>query len=57
MMRITNFGVFNAVPGGTGRAKYLATFVAPAWRAQSGPGAFGVHCASGSQVCVVKVVI
>lgn len=55
-MRIANLGVFNVVPGGTGRAKFIGTFVAPSTMAQSGPGAFGVHCAAGTQICVVKLV-
>lgn len=55
-MLIANFGVFNVVPGPTGTGKYLGTFVAPATLATSGPGAFGVHCATGAQVCVIKLV-
>lgn len=55
-MLIANFAIFNVVPGPTGTAKYLGTFVAPSALADSGPGAFGVHCETGSQVCVVKLV-
>ena len=55
-MFIANFAIFNVVPGPNGTGKYLGTFVAPASLAESGPGAFGVHCATGSQVCVIKLV-
>ncbi len=55
-MRIADLGVFNVVPGPTGTGKFLGTFVAPSTIAQSGAGAFGVHCAAGTQICVVKLV-
>ncbi|GAC1305276.1 MAG: hypothetical protein NVSMB16_00730 [Acidimicrobiales bacterium] len=55
-MVIANLGVFNVVPGPTGTGKFLGTFVVPSTIAQSGPGAFGVHCATGTQICVVKLV-
>jgi hypothetical protein len=59
-MHVVAFGIFLVAPvtssgGGLAGTKFVGTFLAPANLALLGQGAFGVHCAAGTQVCTVKL--
>ncbi|GAC1592961.1 MAG: hypothetical protein NVS3B21_13380 [Acidimicrobiales bacterium] len=54
-MVIVTFAIFNITANSGGNPRYSGTFVAPANLATLGQGAYGVHCAAGNEICLVKL--
>lgn len=54
-MQIATFAIFNVTYNPDGNPRATGTYVAPSYLALQGRAAFGVHCNTGSQVCMVKL--
>lgn len=55
-LQIVTFAIFNVTSNGTGgNPRFSGTYVAPADLATQGQAAFGVHCNTGNQICMVKL--
>lgn len=54
-LQIATFAIFNVTGVVGGNPRFTGTYVAPADLALQGQAAFGVHCISGSQICMVKL--
>ena len=55
-LQIVTFATFNVTSNGTGgNPRFCGTYVVPSALALQGQGAYGVHCNTGGQVCMVKL--
>ncbi|GAC1540337.1 MAG: hypothetical protein NVS3B12_27170 [Acidimicrobiales bacterium] len=54
-MLIVTFAIFNITANQGGNPRYSGTYVAPASLATLGQGAYGAKCATGNQICLVKL--
>jgi len=55
-LQIVTFATFNVTSNGSGgNPRFSGTYVAPAYLATQGQSAFGVHCITGNQICMVKL--
>lgn len=54
-LHIVNFVTLNVTGAVGGNPRFSGTYAAPSNLALQGQAAFGVHCISGSQICMVKL--